>query len=379
MKFRINREPLLGALQLASPFIPSMPMVKVLEFFSLQFTKSSLSIVGSSLTNAIRISNIPCSGAGPADVLVPARILTETVKALPANEELTIEVNSKTKCFSIHCSGRISANFNLATVSHSDYPKLSFEPPVYHTADVGQFLEGISSVQFSSGTDETRPGSCGVNIHHEHSKTRFVATDGQQLSFKQVERIDGLAEPITIHRKTVQDLIPVLEASTGDVEFGYSDSQFFLRSGNIEVFGPTIQERFPAYQSILTTYEQPTTITVDCAELIMSLKRMNGFSERVTHTVQIHANVDQQQVELISKDDHFQKSSVEVLSASITGQDIKFALNIKRLIDISGHIKTNMLKMSVKEYNKPVYVRPVNYENETSNDFLTMVAPQATY
>lgn len=378
MKFRINRDPLLRALQLASPFIPSMPMVKVLEFFAFQFTSKSLSIIGSGMQNAIRITKLPCTGEESANVLVPAKILTETVKALPANEELTLQVDIQNLTFTIHCSERISAEFKLSTISFDDYPKLSFKPPIFHKADAKHFHEGISSVFFSSSTDETKPASCGVNIHQEKSKTRFVANDGQQLSFKQIKRINGLESTITIHRRTVADLMAVLE-SCEEVEFGYSDSVFFLKGNNVEVFGPIIQEKFPPYQSILTKYEDPTTIIIACSDLIMSLRRMNGYSERVTHTVRLNVNVTKQQVELVSKDEHLDHSSREILPAEVTGRDITFALNIKRLIEIASHIETEKLKIEIKEHNKPVYVRPVSSENDKSEDFLTLLAPQAAY
>ena len=91
MKFNVSSSDLLKKLQVAAGAIGSMNVLPILEDFLFTIQDNMLTITASDLETSI-VTQIEVTGDGEANIAVPAKILLDTLKALPA-QPITFNIN----------------------------------------------------------------------------------------------------------------------------------------------------------------------------------------------------------------------------------------------------------------------------------------------
>ena len=91
MKFSVSSAELLASIQLANGAIGTNPVLPILDDFLFELVGNELTIKATDLETSI-ITTLDVQGEEDGAIAVPARMLTDTVKALP-EQPLTLEVN----------------------------------------------------------------------------------------------------------------------------------------------------------------------------------------------------------------------------------------------------------------------------------------------
>jgi DNA polymerase III subunit beta len=118
----------------------------------------------------------------PGSVVLPARLLLDVARSLPA-EELTMELRSSEQDVELICG---PATFHLRMLRAEDFPTLpgpTAETRI--TIPSEAFVETVSRVQRSASKDETRPVLTGILMSASGQELRMVATDSYRLSVKE--------------------------------------------------------------------------------------------------------------------------------------------------------------------------------------------------
>jgi DNA polymerase III sliding clamp (beta) subunit (PCNA family) len=124
--------------------------------------------------------------ADPGAVVLPARLLLDVVRSLPA-DHLTLELRSAEQDVEL-ISG--SATFHLRTLRAEDFPTLPVPSPDTRIALPAEaFVQTISRVARSASRDETRPVLTGILMSASGQELRMVATDSYRLSVKETSRL----------------------------------------------------------------------------------------------------------------------------------------------------------------------------------------------
>ncbi|HTR72642.1 MAG TPA: DNA polymerase III subunit beta, partial [Solirubrobacteraceae bacterium] len=127
---------------------------------------------------------VPLSSANvdrPGDAVLPARLLTDVVRTLPA-DTLTLELRSAEQDVELVCG---SATFHLRMLRAEDFPALPEpSPDTRTTLPVAAFVQTVSQVARSASRDETRPVLTGILMSASEQTLRMVATDSYRLSVK---------------------------------------------------------------------------------------------------------------------------------------------------------------------------------------------------
>jgi DNA polymerase-3 subunit beta len=119
MKFSVSSSELLKHLQVASGAIGSSPVLPILEDFLFNIENKQLTIVATDLETGIA-STMEVLADDDFSVAIPAKILLDTLKALP-QQPVTISVNEETNGVEITSSyGR----YKLAGENGAGYPAL---------------------------------------------------------------------------------------------------------------------------------------------------------------------------------------------------------------------------------------------------------------
>ena len=119
MKFSLSSSELLKQLQIAGGAINANPVLPILEDFLFTISNKKLIIAATDLETSI-ITEIEVNADADGVVAVPAKILLETLKALPA-QPITFTVNEENYGIEITSS---YGKYKLAGEDGKDYPKI---------------------------------------------------------------------------------------------------------------------------------------------------------------------------------------------------------------------------------------------------------------
>ena len=190
MVFKVSSGELLKKLQIAAGAIGSNPVIPILEDFLFELSNKELTISATNLEVTI-ISSIHVNGSKDGTVAVPAKILMDTLKALP-DHPVKFEVNKDNFAIKL-----VSAygEYKLSGDNPGDFPETPSEDNVNEISlDKGLLSKAIGNTLFASSTDELRLAMTGVLMHLDFNKVVFVSTDAHKLV---KYTINGLSTDLT--------------------------------------------------------------------------------------------------------------------------------------------------------------------------------------
>jgi DNA polymerase-3 subunit beta len=189
--------------------------------------------------------------ASPGAVVLPARLLLEVVRALPA-PELTLELRSAEQDVELTCA---AATFHLRTLRAEDFPTLpapSAETRLTLPAEA--LTHTISRVARSASRDETRPVLTGILMTASGEELRMVATDSYRLSVKQAPLeppLQGSLEA-NVPARALQELVRIAQQTQVDsVAVSVGQNQVVFELGDVVLSSRLIDGQFPNYRQLL--------------------------------------------------------------------------------------------------------------------------------
>ena len=177
MKFSISSSELLKQLQIAGGVISSNPVLPILEDFLFSISNNKLTITATDLETSIT-TELEVMSDADGMIAVPAKILSETLKALP-QQPITFTVNDEN--FGIEITSAYG-KYRLAGENGQDFPRIP-EPDAVDTLSLPSALliKGVNKTIFATSSDELRPAMTGVYFQVDFNKLIMVATDAHKL------------------------------------------------------------------------------------------------------------------------------------------------------------------------------------------------------
>ena len=187
----------------------------------------------------------------PGSVVLPARLLLDVARSLPA-AEVSLELRSAEQDVEL-ISG--PATFHLRTLRAEDFPTLPEPSPETRVAlPVDAFVATISRVARSASRDETRPVLTGILMSASGQELRMVATDSYRLSVKETALdapLQGSLEA-NIPARALQELARIAQAAPGDsLAVSVGQNQVVFELGDIVLSSRLIDGQFPNYRQLL--------------------------------------------------------------------------------------------------------------------------------
>ena len=167
MKFSISSTQLLSQLQIAGGAIGSNPVLPILEDFLFSIKGDKLTITATDLETTIITKVEVMSADKDGVVAIPARILLDTLKALP-QQPITFSIDEETFAIEIKSA---YGKYKLAGENGQDYPKIPESDDVDSiNIDTSVLAHGISKSLFATSNDELRPAMTGVYFQVDFGK-----------------------------------------------------------------------------------------------------------------------------------------------------------------------------------------------------------------
>ena len=278
MKISLQRDQLLSELQSVARVASTRSAIQAL---------SGVQIVVSSTVSELRATDMDVSLRVPLEaeairegiVVLPARLLLEVVRALPA-PQLTLELRSAEQDVEL-VSGK--ATFHIRTLRTEDFPpfpEADRERGV--SMPVEAFVATALKVAGSASRDETRPVLTGILISASDRELRMVATDSYRLSVKetQLEAPLAAAFEVIVPARALQELARIASGvDQQQLSVSVLENQIVFALDGVILSSRLIDGQFPNYRQLLPeSFEHE--LRLDGGELTDVVRRISLLAQK---------------------------------------------------------------------------------------------------
>jgi DNA polymerase III subunit beta len=250
VKLSTQRDTLLTQLQAVARVASTHTAVQALSGTQIHAVDSTVELRATDLEVGLRVP-LEADVERPGDAVLPARLLLDVVRALPA-EAVTLELRPAEQDVEITSGG---ATFHIRTLRSEDFPPLP-EPDRDATVTVpaGAFVDTVQTVARAASRDETRPVLTGILVSASGQELRMVATDSYRLSVKRTELeqpLEGSFEA-NVPARALQELARIAQqGATEQLTVGVGANQVVFEVDGAVLSSRLIDGQFPNFQQLL--------------------------------------------------------------------------------------------------------------------------------
>ena len=299
---------------------------------------------------------------------IPARTFIDLVNSLPP-ERVDMELVTRTQTLNLH-AGRSEAN--IKGIDAQEFPivpvpegegGISIEAEALRTA--------IGQVAFAAATDESRPILTGVLAKFEDAQLTLAAADGFRLSVRTVELPRAVPDPfsVIIPARALTELGRVSGEQEDPISITVTPTrnQVIFQLTDIVLVSQLIDGNFPDYRQIIPKDRTGHTV-VDTAVFLKACKTALIFARDAAHIARLHVKPGSELAPgsmIVSATSAETGDDVSELDASIEGEEIEVAFNVRYLIDVLSVLGTPQVGLDTTTSSSPGVLRPIGEEGFT--------------
>jgi DNA polymerase-3 subunit beta len=304
---------------------------------------------------------------------VPARTFVDLVNTFP-NEKVEMELTVRTQSLNVRCG---VFNNDIKCIDAQEFPPL---PP--SDLDDGLDLniedvrEMIHQVTFAASSDDARPVLTGVMVEIEDSEIKMAAADGFRLSVRKAHLSSPSSTPVQaiIPARALAELARIVTDSDAVLTMSLPPKrgQVIFRAKDIELVSQLIEGNFPDYQGIIPT-SHATRSVLPTGSFLKACRAADIFAREAAHSARLRVTPGSElepgtvEVSATAAETGSNESTVD---ATIEGDAIEIAFNVRFLVDVLSVIKTPNVALETTGSSSPGVIRPVG-----ENDFLHVIMP----
>ena len=277
MKFTINRDILLEALNNVSRGLSSKTPMPVLTGIKIEVDSNKITLITTNREISVKVvletvDNIEIAENGVC--VVPGKYFIDIIKKLEGNTvEFTLFDSNTIKIISERTT------FTLISLDSANYPNINFDvngtPMVIGSQKLKNFIRQTS---FAAGVNESRMVLTGVCLDINKKNLQMIATDSYRLA----KKIDFLENEysktkIIIPSKSIEELSKILEDESEDVKMYFANNRALFEYKNIAFITRLIEGAFPDTSSIIPT-EHIVELTFNKSVLLSTVDRASLFT-----------------------------------------------------------------------------------------------------
>jgi DNA polymerase-3 subunit beta len=241
--------------------------------------------------------------------------------------------------------------------------------------NVDDFREMINQVTFAAATDEARPILTGVLAKIEGGQMTLAASDGFRVAVRNAHLSSPANEPVNaiIPARALMELGRVITADDPVyMSLLSARGQVVFHHGSVEVVSQLIEGTFPDYTAIIPkSYLTRTVLPTE--EFRKACKTSDIFAREAAHTARLKIKPGGDLTPghmTISATSAETGDNVAEMDATVDGQALEIAFNVKYLADALNVIETPNVALETATATSPGLLRPVGRE-----DYLYVVMP----
>lgn len=366
MKFSVSSSELLKQLQVAGGAISSNPVLPVLEDFLFDIQNNQLTISSTNLETSIQ-TGIEVSADKDFKIAIPAKILIDTLKALP-DQPLSFLINEENNAIEITSE---FGKYNLAGDSPEDFPTI---PEQDDTASIkipsGSLNKAVNKTLFATSSDELRLAMTGVYVQVDFDNIIFVATDAHKLVKYTFGGLGSDQTTSFILPKKSLMLLKNAFTDDSDVLLSFNKQNAFFEFGNTKLVCRLIDAKYPDYNAVIPV-DNPNTMTLNRVDFLNSLKRIAIYANKITN--QVVLNIADASLNISAEDLDFSNAAKEQMTCSYTGEPMKIGFNAKFLLEMLSVLESDEIKLELSSPSRAGILLPS--EAQENEQLLMLVMP----
>lgn len=365
MKFIINREELLAALQKVIGIIGKKHADPVVSHCYINVLTHQLILVGTDLEMELIAKVTLEQAAEPGQATLPARKFMDICKSLPDGSEITLKFSKQRA--KIETS---SAKFSLACLEPGNFPRFGSEENKVSTLELDpQILLGmLGQTFFSMASQDIRYYLNGIFLQLKNSALCAVGTDGHRLSYCSSPQV-GSDFSMILPRRTVLELMRLLPNVSGEITVSLFNSNVQILCQEFSMISKIIEGNFPSYDAILSN-KMTENSEIEIDKLKSSLSRVAILSNEQNKGVKMafeHGGL------VLSTNNPAQEGAEEFLDVNYSGKGCVLSFNVTYLLDVLNHLPVEKVSVQFSDNNSGMVLS--SSEVDTSSKSIHVIMP----
>ena len=361
MEFTIERNTFLKAIGHAYGIIEKKTTLPILSNILIEAKSSKIIITATDLdiiySEEISSQDIKKEGT----ITTSASILYDILRKLDPNSKIELSLQSTNKLKLV--SG--NSKFNLLCMASENFP-LSDE--IIHEESFAipsqKLLKLLNKTKISISNDETRHYLNGIYLHKvDEDKKSFllgVATDSHRLSSSKLEiNSNTKFEPIILPKKTIFQLISLLEQGPNEIKVSNNKSKIKFEIDNGVLISKVIDGRFPDYKKVVPS-DNEKVLQIKLSEFKNSIERVTTVSSDRKEGVKMNISQDLLQLSVNSPNSG---EGVESVNIKFNSDNMSVSFNGRYLIDIVSQIEDETIIINLKNPASPALIKDLSDTN----------------
>ncbi len=354
MRVTIERSAFLKALNHVQSVVERRNTIPILSNVLVQAEAGRVRLTATDLDIEI-VESVAAEVVKDGAATVPAHMLYDIVRKLPDGAQLDLDQGLDSSRVSI-VAGR--SRFVLQALPHEDFPDLAAgEFGHGFTLSAAQLRGLIDKTRFAISTEETRYYLNGIYLHEvpQQALLRAVATDGHRLAQAQIARPDGAKgmPGIIVPRKTVLEVVKLIEGEEGDVDVALSASKIRFTAGHLVLTSKLIDGTFPDYERVIPRHNDKL-LSVDTKVFSDAVDRVSTISMEKGRAVKLNISGGKLVLTVNNPDSG---SAEEEIAASYDHDPIDIGFNARYLLDVAGQVKSDTMNFNLADAGSPTIIR----------------------
>jgi len=272
LRIACDKDDLAARISIVSRAVSTRSTVQVLSGIRLGSSDGVLELAATDMELSLR-TTVAGTVTGAGAVVVPAKLLADIIRLLPAGEVVLEEHDGSLSV----TSGSYSSRLNVYAAE--DFPKLPATNGTFTTLDSPAFLDTIERVSRAASRDESRPVLTGILVRFEGTSLVMAATDSYRMSVKETT----LSQPgpdleAIIPARALAELHRVADGSTA-IEVAVEENHVVFHVGEVWLTTRRIDGQFPDVKKLRPDAFE-AELTLPRVELLEVVRRAAVLAQR---------------------------------------------------------------------------------------------------
>lgn len=362
MNIQINRETLLKPLTAVTSIVEKRHTLPILSNLLLEAKNNKIYLTATDLEMQISLS-MDSDITGDFSTTISAKKMLDICRSLPENADINMATTDSRITLK---AGK--SRFNLQTLPAADYPVMAKTQGDSTLITIGQqqFKSLLKQVEFAMAQQDIRYYLNGLLFEVSENHLHIVGTDGHRLSFTAMELKESYEkQELILPRKTVIELIKLLDDSDEDVQIELTSNQVNFSFSNFKLISKVIDGKFPDYNRVIPIGHQ-NSFTTDRLNILLAMQRASILSNEKYRGIRMVLNNNN--LKLISTNSD-QEEAEEELELNYSGDVLDIGFNVTYLIDVLNNTNSEQITFSFADANSSCLI---TLPNNTSYKYVVM-------
>ncbi len=356
MQIKINREVLLKPLTNVTSIVERRHTLPILSNLLLEAKNNNIQLTATDLEMQISL-NIQSNFSGELSTTISAKKFLDICRSLPDSVDIDMVTNDSRMTLK---AGK--SRFNLQTLPSADYPVMSKAAGSGTVVTINQITlkKLLKQVEFAMAQQDIRYYLNGLLLEVNENKLNLVGTDGHRLSFTSTTLSQSYEKTdVIIPRKTVVELIKLLDDSEDEVSIEINAGQVNFAFSDIKLISKVIDGKFPDYNRVIPSGHQ-NTFNVNRLEVLIAMQRASILSNEKYRGIRMV--LSNNNLKLISTNTE-QEEAEEELEINYAQDGLDIGFNVTYLIDVLNNVSDESINFSFADANSSCLITVPNDDN----------------